>query len=103
MLYFIVRLIANACAVALTVYLTPGIDLRPEASGFLDIALSAIILGLLFGLINSFVRPLALMMADAAEAPTVAARNSALQRIGDVACWLVKGRYEIPTWPHNAF
>ncbi len=33
-------------------------------------------------------RPLALMMADAAEAPTVAARNSALQRIGDVALFI---------------
>ena len=30
-------------------------------------------------------RPLALMMADAAEAQTAAARNYALQRIGDVA------------------
>ena len=33
-------------------------------------------------------RPLALMMADAADAPTVAARNYALQRIGDVALFI---------------
>ena len=33
-------------------------------------------------------RPLALMMADAAEAPTVAARSHALQRIGDVALFI---------------
>jgi hypothetical protein len=33
-------------------------------------------------------RPLALMMADAAEAPTVAARSYALQRIGDVALFI---------------
>lgn len=33
-------------------------------------------------------RPLALMMADAADAPTPAARNYALQRIGDVALFI---------------
>ena len=33
-------------------------------------------------------RPLALMMADAADAPTAAARNYALQRIGDVALFI---------------
>lgn len=33
-------------------------------------------------------RPLALMMADAAEAPTVARRNEALQRIGDVSLFV---------------
>ena len=33
-------------------------------------------------------RPLALMMADAAEAQTAAARNYALQRIGDVALFI---------------
>ena len=33
-------------------------------------------------------RPLALMMADAAEAQTAAARNHALQRIGDVALFI---------------
>jgi ubiquinone biosynthesis protein len=62
MLYFIVRLVANAIAVALTVYLTPGIDLRPEAAGAFDTVISAILLGLLFGLINAFVRPFALLL-----------------------------------------
>jgi hypothetical protein len=33
-------------------------------------------------------RPLALMMADAADAPTPAVRNYALQRIGDVALFI---------------
>ena len=33
-------------------------------------------------------RPLALMMADAADAPTPAARNHSLQRIGDVALFI---------------
>jgi hypothetical protein len=33
-------------------------------------------------------RPLALMMADAADAPTAAARSYALQRIGDVALFI---------------
>lgn len=62
MLYFIIRLMANAIAVALTVTLTPGIEIRPEATGFLDIALGLMFLGLVFGLINSFVRPLALLI-----------------------------------------
>jgi len=34
------------------------------------------------------IRPLALMMADAADAPTVADRNCSLQRIGDVALFV---------------
>ena len=34
------------------------------------------------------IRPLALMMADAADAPTVADRNLSLQRIGDVALFI---------------
>ncbi len=34
------------------------------------------------------IRPLALMMADAADAPTVADRNLSLQRIGDVAVFI---------------
>jgi ubiquinone biosynthesis protein len=62
MLYFIVRLIANAIAVALTVTLTPGIDLRTEATGFFDIILGLMLLGLLFGLINAFIRPFALLI-----------------------------------------
>ena len=62
MLYFIVRLIANAIAVALTVAFTPGIDLRPDATGPLNILIGFILLGLLFGLINSFVRPVVLFI-----------------------------------------
>jgi ubiquinone biosynthesis protein len=61
-LYFIIRLLANAIAVALTVSFSPGIDIRPEATSFFDVALGLILLGLLFGLINSFVRPLALLL-----------------------------------------
>ena len=34
------------------------------------------------------IKPLALMMADAADAPTVAERNLSLQRIGDVALFI---------------
>lgn len=34
------------------------------------------------------IKPLALMMADAADAPTVAERNFSLQRIGDVALFI---------------
>ncbi len=34
------------------------------------------------------IKPLALMMADAADAPTVADRNDSLQRIGDVALFI---------------
>ena len=34
------------------------------------------------------IKPLALMMADAADAPSIAERNSSLQRIGDVALFI---------------
>lgn len=62
MLYFIVRLIANAIAVALTVLLTPGVDLQPNVTGLFNTAFGLILLGLFFGLINSFVRPFVLLI-----------------------------------------
>jgi len=62
MYYFVIRLIANAIAVALTVLLTPGVDLQLNVTGLLYSALGLVLLGLFFGLINSFVRPLALLI-----------------------------------------
>lgn len=62
MLYFIVRLLANAMAVAMTVLLTPGVDLQANVSGLFYTFFGLILLGLFFGLINSFVRPLVLLI-----------------------------------------
>lgn len=62
MLYFIVRLLANAMAVAMTVLLTPGVDLQANVSGLFYTVFGLILLGLFFGLINSFVRPLVLLI-----------------------------------------
>jgi uncharacterized membrane protein YvlD (DUF360 family) len=62
MLYFVIRLIANAIAITLTVVLTSGVDLQPDAINPLYIMLGLTLLGLLFGLINSFVRPMVLLL-----------------------------------------
>ncbi|MFC1921769.1 AarF/UbiB family protein [Chloroflexota bacterium] len=62
MAYFLVRIIVNALAVALTVAILPGIQLAPDVDNQLITILVYLVLGGLFGLINSFIRPLVLLV-----------------------------------------
>ena len=55
MRYFIIRILVNALALALTIAVLPWIDVRPIASE--ELAATYIVLGLVFGLINALVRP----------------------------------------------
>ena len=58
MIYFIVRVVVNALAVALTVALTPGIVLAPDLESRYITLLVYLVLGAVFGLINAFILPL---------------------------------------------
>jgi ubiquinone biosynthesis protein len=62
MAYFLVRIFANALAVALTVAILPGIQLAPDVDNRLITILVYLVLGGLFGLINAFIRPLVLLV-----------------------------------------
>jgi len=62
MVYFLVRLVVNAVAVAVAILLIPGIDIEPNAEYNLSLPVILLILGVLFGLINSFVRPFVLLV-----------------------------------------
>lgn len=62
MAYFIVRIVANALAVALTVAILPGIQLAPDIDNRMITILVYLVLGGFFGLINAFIRPLVLLI-----------------------------------------
>ena len=62
MIYFIVRVVVNAFAVALTVALTPGIVLAPDLENNFIKLLVYLVLGIVFGLINAWIRPLVLFV-----------------------------------------
>lgn len=62
MIYFLVRLLVNALAVGLTIWLLPGIRLEPDLQGPLAQPLVYLFLGLLFGLLNAFVHPFVLLV-----------------------------------------
>lgn len=68
-MYFIVRVIINACALAAAVFLLPGMDIvGGEAfAGSIGTAGSTIVaylaIGLLFGVVNALVRPIIHLIA----------------------------------------
>lgn len=62
MAYFIVRLFVNAFAVALTIWIVPGISVEPVAERQIGLVFAYLVLGLVFGLINAFIRPLVLFI-----------------------------------------
>jgi ubiquinone biosynthesis protein len=62
MAYFVVRIVVNALAVALTVAILPGIQLAPDVDNQLITIMVYLVLGGIFGLINAFIRPLVLLV-----------------------------------------
>jgi len=61
MIYFIIRVLVTALALALTVILTPGISVQPLLPPVIDITGTYLIIGMIFGIINALVRPLVLL------------------------------------------
>jgi ubiquinone biosynthesis protein len=62
MVYFVIRVLVNGLALALTIILSPGLNLLPLMPGVISIAATYIIFGVLFGIINALVRPLVLLL-----------------------------------------
>ncbi len=61
MIYFTIRVLVNALALAVTIILLPGLRVGPIIPGVIDISATYLIYGLLVGLINALVRPLVLL------------------------------------------
>jgi ubiquinone biosynthesis protein len=62
MIYFLLRVAVNALALAITVFLLPGIHVYAWEEGFVPLLLTYLVMGLLFGFINSLVRPLVILL-----------------------------------------
>ena len=62
MIYFIIRVIVNALALAVTFLLLPGIEAHPWEEGLIPLLLTYLIMGVLFGIINALVRPVILLL-----------------------------------------
>ena len=61
MIYFVIRVLVTALALAITVILTPGLTIQPLLPGVIDSSATYLLIGILFGLINAFIRPLVLL------------------------------------------
>jgi ubiquinone biosynthesis protein len=61
MIYFVIRMLVNGLALALTMVLSPGLFISPLISGVVGLTPTYLFFGILFGLINSFIRPLVLL------------------------------------------
>jgi len=61
MIRFTIRILVYALVLAITITFSPGITINPLIPGVVDISATYLIFGILFGLINAFVRPLVLL------------------------------------------
>lgn len=62
MIYFTIRILVYAIALAITIIFTPGLDVQPLVPGLMDISATYIFIGTIFGLINALIRPLVLLL-----------------------------------------
>ena len=61
MIYFIIRVLVNALALAITIIFSPGLNVGPIIPGVVDISATYMIYGIIIGLINALVRPFVLL------------------------------------------
>jgi ubiquinone biosynthesis protein len=61
MVYFVIRVLVNALALAITIILLPGLQVGPIIPGVIDISATYIIYGIIIGVINALVRPIVLL------------------------------------------
>ena len=68
MIRFTIRVLVYALVLAITIALAPGLSIRPLVPGVIDISATYLFFGILFGLINAFIRPLAGLVGNQAIA-----------------------------------
>ena len=57
-----IRVLVYALVLSITILFAPGITIQPLIPGLVDISATYIVFGVLFGLINAFVKPLVLLL-----------------------------------------
>ncbi|MCZ7670365.1 MAG: phage holin family protein [Chloroflexi bacterium] len=62
MIRLTIRVLVYALVLAIAITLSPGITIYPLIPGVVDISATFLLFGILFGLINAFVRPLVLLL-----------------------------------------
>ncbi|MCB5273593.1 hypothetical protein BJG92_01116 [Arthrobacter sp. SO5] len=55
---FFVRVIINGLALAIACWLLPGLDISTPGTGTVSIILGYLFIGLVFGLVNAFIKPI---------------------------------------------
>ncbi len=60
MIRFTIRILVYALVLAISITFAPGITIQPLIPGVVDISATYLLFGILFGLINAFIRPLVL-------------------------------------------
>ena len=61
MIRFTIRILVYALVLAISITFAPGITIQPLIPGVIDISATYLLFGILFGLINAFIRPLVLL------------------------------------------
>jgi ubiquinone biosynthesis protein len=62
MIRLTIRVLVYALVLAISISLSPGISLQPLIPGLIDISTTFLLFGILFGLINAFIRPLVMLL-----------------------------------------
>ena len=60
---FFVRVIINALALAIACWILTGLDISAQGDGMIAIVLGYLFIGLIFGLINAFVKPIVSLLS----------------------------------------
>ncbi|MFN2137401.1 MAG: phage holin family protein, partial [Candidatus Promineifilaceae bacterium] len=61
MIYFVIRVLVNAIALAITIIVTPGLDVQPLVPDIVEISATYLVIGAIFGIINALIRPIVLL------------------------------------------
>ena len=61
MIRFTIRILVYALVLAISITFAPGITIQPLVPGVVEISATYLLFGILFGLINAFIRPLVLL------------------------------------------
>jgi putative membrane protein len=60
---FIVRVIINGLALAIACWILTGLDITTQGNGMIAIVLGYLFIGLIFGLVNAFVKPIVSLLS----------------------------------------
>ena len=61
MIRFTIRMLVYALVLAVTITFSPGLAIQPLVPGLLNISTTYLLFGILFGIVNAFIRPLVLL------------------------------------------